>query len=189
MTVEGSVKTAVVVSFALPLILLAVPFLDTTFVLLKRVKYRRPVYRADSEHFHHRMARIGFSQRRTVLYFYAWTLMLAGLALAFRFVPYSDHHGHYRTGWSLLMIALCLLAGAASVYLVFVLEILKFKRAATVSLRRLQPDASEEQIAVSVMEDFETGEFELAREDGADGDGRPQPRAPVRARSGEPGRA
>ena len=36
------------------------------------------------------MARIGFSQRKTVAYLYAWTLMLAGVALALHFVPYSD---------------------------------------------------------------------------------------------------
>ena len=70
---------------------------------------RRP-WLADSEHFHHRLARIGFSQRRTVLYLYAWTLMLAGLAVALRFIPYSDHHGHYRLGWSVLMGALGLIA-------------------------------------------------------------------------------
>ena len=103
-TVEAAVKTAAVVSFVLPLILLAVPFLDTTFVVLKRLKYRQPIYRPDSEHFHHRMARIGFSSRRTIAYLYAWTLMLAGLALALRFVPYSDHKGHLHTGWTLVMV-------------------------------------------------------------------------------------
>ena len=95
-TVEAAVKTTAVVSFVLPLVLLAVPFLDTTFVVLKRVKYRQPIYRGDSEHFHHRMARIGFSSRRTIAYLYVWTLLLAGFALALRFVPYSDHHGHLR---------------------------------------------------------------------------------------------
>ena len=105
-TVEAAVKTTAVVSFVLPLILLAVPFLDTTFVLLKRLKYKQPIYRPDSEHFHHRMARIGFSNRRTIAYLYAWTLMLAGLALALRFVPYSDHHGHLHSGWALVMIAI-----------------------------------------------------------------------------------
>jgi UDP-GlcNAc:undecaprenyl-phosphate GlcNAc-1-phosphate transferase len=126
--VEGSVKTPAVVSFVLPLILLAVPFLDTTFVVLKRLKYKKPIYESDSEHFHHRMARIGFSRRRTIAYLYAWTLMLAGLALALRFVPYSDHHGHLYTGWTLVMAALGLVAVVASVYLVYVLEILKFHR-------------------------------------------------------------
>jgi UDP-GlcNAc:undecaprenyl-phosphate/decaprenyl-phosphate GlcNAc-1-phosphate transferase len=158
-TVEAAVKTAAVVSFVLPLILLAVPFLDTTFVVLKRLKYRQPIYRPDSEHFHHRMARIGFSSRRTIGYLYAWTLMLAGLALALRFVPYSDHKGHLDTGWTLVIVALGLVAVAASVYLVYVLEILKFRHLAAVHLRRLRPDASAAEIERGVAEDLETGEF------------------------------
>src|SRR5271154_3466346 len=159
-TVEAAVKTTAVVSFVLPLILLAVPFLDTTFVVLKRLKYRQPIYQSDSEHFHHRMARIGFSNRRTIAYLYAWTLMLAGLALALRFVPYSDHHGHLHTGWTLVMIALGLLAIAASVYLVYVLEILKFRRLDTTRLRRLRPDASAVEIERDVTRDLETGEMD-----------------------------
>src|SRR5271154_7177795 len=158
--VEAAVKTAAVVSFVLPLILLAVPFLDTTFVVLKRLKYRQPIYRSDSEHFHHRMARIGFSSRRTIAYLYAWTLLLAGLALALRFVPYSDHHGHLHTGWTLVMVALALLAVAASVYLVYVLEILKFRRLDTTRLRRLRPDASAVEIERDVTRDLETGEMD-----------------------------
>ena len=70
-----------------PLVVLAVPFLDTAFVVLKRMKYRRPVYVADQNHFHHRFGRIGFSQRRTVLYLYAWTICVAAFAVALRFVP------------------------------------------------------------------------------------------------------
>ncbi len=159
-TVEAAVKTEAVVSFVLPLILLAVPFLDTTFVVLKRLKYRQPIYRPDSEHFHHRMARIGFSSRRTIAYLYAWTLMLAGLALALRFVPYSDHKGHYYTGWTLVMLGIGLVVAAASVYLVYVLEILKFRRLDAIRLRRLRPDVSPAEIDMDVAKHLETGEFE-----------------------------
>jgi UDP-GlcNAc:undecaprenyl-phosphate GlcNAc-1-phosphate transferase len=169
--VEGSVKTTAVVSFAVPLILLTVPFLDTTFVVLKRIKYHQPFYQPDAEHFHHRMARIGFSQRQTVLYLYAWTLMLAGLALALRFVPYSDHHGHLHTGWSLVMGGLGLVVGAASVYLIYVLEILKFKRLATLRQRRLAPDATDAEIDASVVESLETGEFDVVQTSEAPGRG------------------
>jgi UDP-GlcNAc:undecaprenyl-phosphate GlcNAc-1-phosphate transferase len=123
--VEGDLKTSAAVTLALPLILLAVPFLDTTFVVLKRLKYRRPVYEADQEHFHHRMARIGFSTRRTLLFFYGWTLMLAGYAVALRFIHYSDHHGHLHLGGTLLVVVLGLLVLAASVYLIYVLEIFR----------------------------------------------------------------
>ena len=158
-TVEAAVKTTAVLSFVLPLILLAVPFLDTTFVVLKRLKYKQAIYRPDNEHFHHRMARIGFSSRRTIAYLYTWTLMLAGLALALRFVPYSDHKGHLHTGWALVMLAIGLLVAAASVYLVYVLEILKFRRLDAMRLRRLRPEASPAEIELDVAKDLETGEF------------------------------
>jgi UDP-GlcNAc:undecaprenyl-phosphate/decaprenyl-phosphate GlcNAc-1-phosphate transferase len=150
--VQGSVKTNAILALIFPLIVLAVPFLDTTFVVLKRVKYRRPVYSADRWHLHHRLSNIGFSQRRAVLYLYAWTLIQAGLALALRFVPYSDNGGHFNVGWTLVMIALGLLALAASVYLVYVLEILKFKRV----FARRRPDATD----AEVRAELETGEFD-----------------------------
>jgi UDP-GlcNAc:undecaprenyl-phosphate GlcNAc-1-phosphate transferase len=158
--VEAAVKTAAVVSFVLPLILLAVPFLDTTFVMLKRLKYKQPIYRPDSEHFHHRMARIGFSSRRTIAYLYAWTLLLAGLALALRFIPYSDHKGHLDFGWTMVLAALGAIVVAASVYLVYVLEILKFRRLDAMRVRLLRPDASPAEIDLDVAKHLETGEFQ-----------------------------
>ncbi|MHB1810308.1 MAG: hypothetical protein ACYCU0_13610, partial [Solirubrobacteraceae bacterium] len=93
-------------------------------------------------------------------YLYAWTLMLAGLALALRFVPYSNHHGSYNEGWLLVMILIGLVVAAASVYLVYVLEILKFKRVAAARLHRLRPEASDAEIERDVIRDFETGEME-----------------------------
>jgi UDP-GlcNAc:undecaprenyl-phosphate GlcNAc-1-phosphate transferase len=107
---------------------LAVPILDTGFVVAKRLKYRQPIYQADSWHFHHRMANKGFSQRRTVAYLYAWTIVMAALALALRFVPYSDNHGHFDALWTAVMLVLIAAALAYSVYLVYVLEILKLRR-------------------------------------------------------------
>src|ERR671914_377065 len=123
--IQGVLKTAAVVALFFPLLILAVPALDATFVVAKRIKYRRPVYAADRWHFHHRFTNIGFSQRRTVLYLYGWTLSLAALALAMRFVPYSDDHGHFDAGWTAVMVGFGVLAVAARIYLVLVLEILK----------------------------------------------------------------
>ena len=113
--IQGVLKTAAVVALFFPLLILAVPALDATFVVAKRIKYRRPVYSADRWHFHHRFADIGFSQRRTVLYLYGWTLSLAALALAMRFVPYSDDDGTLNPGWALVIVAFGLVALASSV--------------------------------------------------------------------------
>ena len=158
--VEGAVKTQVVLALVFPLLVLAVPFLDTTFVVLKRLKYGRPVYVADQSHFHHRMNRIGFSQRKTVLYLYAWTLLVAGFAVALRFVPYSDGAGHLNLGWTLVLVAVGLVVLAASVYLVYVLEILKFRRLRERRLRRSDPQLSEEELARDVVTKLETGQFD-----------------------------
>jgi UDP-GlcNAc:undecaprenyl-phosphate GlcNAc-1-phosphate transferase len=136
-SVQGALKTNAVIALALPLMVLAVPILDTGFVVAKRLKYRQPIYQADSWHFHHRMANIGFSQRRTVAYLYAWTMVMAALALALRFVPYSDNHGHFNAGWTALMGVLIAAALAYSVYLVYVLEILKLRRG------RINPETGE----------------------------------------------
>ena len=126
--IQGALKTNAVVALFFPLIVLMVPILDSTFVVAKRLKYRRPIYKADRSHFHHRMANIGFSQRRTLAYLYGWTVAMAGLALALRFVPYTSDRGDFDALWTAVMIAFALVALAASVYLVIVLEILKLRR-------------------------------------------------------------
>ena len=62
--VIGSIKTSAVVALAVPLLILAVPFLDTSFVIAKRLKYHRAPWSADANHFHHRMSRIGLALAR-----------------------------------------------------------------------------------------------------------------------------
>jgi UDP-GlcNAc:undecaprenyl-phosphate GlcNAc-1-phosphate transferase len=161
--VEGTLKTNALIALVGPLVVLAVPFLDTGFVVAKRIKYRRPVYEADRWHFHHRMANIGFSQRRTVLYLYAWMVLMAGIAIALRFIPYSESSGHLRAGWASVMGVLLLIALAASAYLVYVLEILKFRRLTALRVRRMRPAATEDEVDESVTEHLETGEWEAVR--------------------------
>jgi UDP-GlcNAc:undecaprenyl-phosphate GlcNAc-1-phosphate transferase len=165
--VQGALKTNAVIALVFPLVILAVPILDSSFVVAKRIKYGKPVHVADRWHFHHRFANIGFSQRRTVLYLYGWTVSLAALALALRFVPYSDNHGHLHLGWSIAMIAFAIPALVASVYLVLVLEILKLKRFRQFQLRRArmlegEPPPGEAEVDAGVARELETGEFEIA---------------------------
>jgi UDP-GlcNAc:undecaprenyl-phosphate GlcNAc-1-phosphate transferase len=166
--IQGVLKTAAVVALLFPLLILAVPAADATFVVAKRIKYGRPVYSADRWHFHHRFANIGFSQRRTVLYLYGWTLSLAALALAMRFVPYSDDDGTLNLGWALVIAAFGVVALAASIYLVVVLEILKFKRFREREIQR-QVETGEmdaltaEQVAQEIEREVETGEFQAVR--------------------------
>jgi UDP-GlcNAc:undecaprenyl-phosphate GlcNAc-1-phosphate transferase len=126
--VIGAVKTQAALALVFPFLILAVPVLDTAFVVLKRLKYRQPVYHADREHFHHRLDRIGFSVRKTVLLLYGWTFAMASVAVISRFVQPFNSSGDLRWGNAIVLGALFALALAASVFVVYVLEILKFER-------------------------------------------------------------
>jgi UDP-GlcNAc:undecaprenyl-phosphate GlcNAc-1-phosphate transferase len=158
--VVGSLKTGAVLALVAPLAILAIPFLDTGFVIAKRLKYRRKPWSADANHFHHRMARIGFSQRKTVAYLYIWTALMASLAVALRLITHDERH---QPVWIAFLIALALVCLAASVYLVYVLEIFKFKGLRTIELRRANPATTEHEIEESVERDIETGEFERVK--------------------------
>ena len=137
--IEGVLKTAAAVSLVFPLVVLALPILDTSFVILKRLKYRQPIYQADRWHFHHRFSNIGFSQRRTALTLYAWCMMLSAFALAIRFVPAHRH------GWNPVSVVvlggLGVVAAGSSVYVVYTLEILKLRRLR--ALRAARREAAE----------------------------------------------
>ncbi|MBE2319243.1 undecaprenyl/decaprenyl-phosphate alpha-N-acetylglucosaminyl 1-phosphate transferase [Solirubrobacter sp. CPCC 204708] len=161
--VEGTLKTNALIALVGPLVVLAVPLMDTGFVVLKRLKYGRPIYRGDSNHFHHRFYRMKWKTRRYVLWLYAWTAMMAGTAVALRFIPYSERDGTLNGGWALLMGALLLVCLAVSLYLVWVLEIIKLRRVREWQMRRADPDTSEHEIDEQVDRELETGEFGQVR--------------------------
>jgi UDP-GlcNAc:undecaprenyl-phosphate GlcNAc-1-phosphate transferase len=123
-SIQGLLKTASTVVLLLPLLVLAVPILDTSFVVAKRLKYGQPIYGADRSHLHHRFLNIGFSQRRAAVTMWLWCASLAGAALATRFVPFREG-GEWHLWQTVVVVAIGLFALAASVYVVYLLEIVK----------------------------------------------------------------
>jgi UDP-GlcNAc:undecaprenyl-phosphate/decaprenyl-phosphate GlcNAc-1-phosphate transferase len=142
-SVQGLLKTAALATLLFPLLILAVPILDTSFVVAKRLKYRQPVYAADRFHLHHRFMNIGFSQPRAAAYMWIWCGTLAGAALATRFVPFRAH-GEWHVWPTLAVAAIALLALGASVYMVFLLEIVKL---ANPRVRRREAEVRERRTA------------------------------------------
>ena len=123
-SVQGLLKTAALATLVLPLLVLAVPVLDTSFVIAKRLRSGEPIYTADARHLHHRFVRLGFSQRRAVVYLYAWCGTLALAALATRFAP-PHPRGRWDASNLTVDVTVGVLAIAASAYIVYVLEIVK----------------------------------------------------------------
>jgi UDP-GlcNAc:undecaprenyl-phosphate GlcNAc-1-phosphate transferase len=123
-SVAGLLKTASTVVLFLPLLVLAVPIIDTSFVVAKRLKYRQPITGADRSHLHHRFVNIGFSQRRAAVTMWAWTATLGAAALATRFIPFREG-GAWHVAETVAVAAIALTAIAFSVYIVYLLEIVK----------------------------------------------------------------
>ena len=73
-------------------------------------------------------------------------------------MPYSDDDGTLNAGWAVVMAAFGLVALASSVYLVLVLEILKFRRFRERQLRR--QELSQAEIDEEIEREVETGEFD-----------------------------
>jgi UDP-GlcNAc:undecaprenyl-phosphate GlcNAc-1-phosphate transferase len=72
---------------AIPLIVLAVPILDTVLAVVRRARRGRHLFQADKEHLHHRLLEIGHGHRQAVLIMYGWASAIAGLMLALSFIP------------------------------------------------------------------------------------------------------
>jgi UDP-GlcNAc:undecaprenyl-phosphate GlcNAc-1-phosphate transferase len=141
-SVAGLLKTASTVVLFLPLVVLAVPIVDTSFVVAKRLKHGRPIYSADRWHLHHRFVNIGFSQRRAAVTMWAWCGTLGAVALATRFVPFREG-GVWHPWETVAVTVLALVALAFSIYIVYLLEIVKL---ANPRVRRREADEDRERM-------------------------------------------
>ena len=68
-------KNVAVISFIIPIFILAVPILDTLVAIVRRVVQKRPISSPDSSHLHHKLVRLGLTHKQSVLFMYG----LAGL--------------------------------------------------------------------------------------------------------------
>jgi UDP-GlcNAc:undecaprenyl-phosphate GlcNAc-1-phosphate transferase len=135
LAVEGVMKSAATIALAAPLLVMAVPILDTSFVVAKRIKYGRAPWGADHNHFYHRFLRIGFSQRRTAAYLHVWAALLAAYAILLRFVP-PRPGGVWDVSHAVVAAVAGLAVIGASVWMVYVLEILKQRHLEALRIRR-----------------------------------------------------
>ncbi len=139
LAVQGLLKTAAIATLLFPLLILAVPILDTSFVVAKRIKHGEPIYGADRTHLHHRFLNIGYSQKRAALTMWAWCAVLAGAALATRFI-HPHAHGVWHTWPTVAVASIGAVALGASIYMVYLLEIVKL---ANPRIRRREQEARE----------------------------------------------
>lgn len=70
-------KNITLTSFLVPMLLLAIPIMDTLFAILRRLIYHKPLGEPDKNHLHHQLLKLRLSQRKTVLIIYLVDILFA----------------------------------------------------------------------------------------------------------------
>ncbi|MDE1710024.1 MraY family glycosyltransferase [Staphylococcus cohnii] len=70
-------KNITFVSLFFPIVILAVPFIDTLFAMIRRVKKGQRIMQADKSHLHHKLLELGYSHRQTVILIYSIALLFS----------------------------------------------------------------------------------------------------------------
>jgi UDP-GlcNAc:undecaprenyl-phosphate GlcNAc-1-phosphate transferase len=99
--IELRFDNLVEVTFLVPVVVLGLPILDTTLVVLSRIRSGRPIWVAARDHVSHRLVAIGLPVKDAVLLMYWSALCLAWLGLVIS-------RASVEIGWMLLSFVLAL---------------------------------------------------------------------------------
>jgi UDP-GlcNAc:undecaprenyl-phosphate GlcNAc-1-phosphate transferase len=83
LSASWKVAGTTVATLLLPVLVLAVPILDTTLVTVVRLLEGRPVYQGGRDHSSHRLVRFGLSEKNAVLLLASISVCLGGTSLAY----------------------------------------------------------------------------------------------------------
>ncbi|WP_239551041.1 MraY family glycosyltransferase [Halanaerobacter jeridensis] len=74
-------KTITVLTIVISILALGVPMLDTIFAILRRKLAGNPLFKADKEHLHHQLLKIGLKQSEVMIVIYLISIFLAMIAV------------------------------------------------------------------------------------------------------------
>ncbi|CAM2732330.1 MULTISPECIES: glycosyltransferase family 4 protein [Staphylococcus] len=74
-------KNITFISLFFPIVILAVPFIDTLFAMIRRVKKGQHIMQADKSHLHHKLLDLGYTHRQTVILIYSIAFMFSVVSI------------------------------------------------------------------------------------------------------------
>jgi len=74
-------KNVALLSFIIPIIVIAVPVFDTIYAIIRRLMQNRGIAMADKEHLHYQLMKMGYSHREVVLMLYAFSVFFGAMAI------------------------------------------------------------------------------------------------------------
>ncbi|HET7231353.1 MAG TPA: MraY family glycosyltransferase [Longimicrobium sp.] len=87
LSVHGATKSATAVLTVVPVLVLALPLLDTGLAIVRRWLRGRPIFGADERHLHHRLLAIGVTRTRAAVLLAVLASALAMFGLVLFFAP------------------------------------------------------------------------------------------------------
>jgi UDP-GlcNAc:undecaprenyl-phosphate GlcNAc-1-phosphate transferase len=81
LALAGSQKAPTMVAVAIPVVSFGLPILDVALAVVRRFLSGKPLFRGDNDHIHHKLLKLGLSQRTAVLVLYGATAGFALLSL------------------------------------------------------------------------------------------------------------
>ncbi|POA07885.1 glycosyltransferase family 4 protein [Staphylococcus carnosus] len=64
-------------SLFFPIVILAVPFIDTLFAMIRRARKGQKIMQADKSHLHHKLLKLGYTHRQTVILIYSIAILFS----------------------------------------------------------------------------------------------------------------
>ncbi|WP_067728635.1 glycosyltransferase family 4 protein [Oceanobacillus damuensis] len=83
LAVMGLFKNVAIFSLIVPIIILGVPILDTTFAIIRRIIHKKPLSAPDKFHLHHCLIKLGFTHQQSVIIIYAMSGLFSIAAIIF----------------------------------------------------------------------------------------------------------
>ena len=126
-SILGQSKGVTAITLLVPLVALGLPILDTALAILRRLMQGKHLFQADQGHLHHRLIKIGLSQKQVVILVYLVCIYLSLTAFMLSELP---------PGYTLLVLIVL-----ATGFFIF-MEILKFMEAKIEEVLKLQNNNS-----------------------------------------------
>lgn len=82
-------KTTSFVALLVPVVATAIPILDTSLAIIRRLMHKQHLFKPDKKHLHHRLLDLGLTQRQTVYFINFLCVYFGIMAFVLAFIPIS----------------------------------------------------------------------------------------------------
>jgi UDP-GlcNAc:undecaprenyl-phosphate GlcNAc-1-phosphate transferase len=84
---EAQFKGITTFTLLVPVTVIFIPLSDTFFTIFRRLKNKQPIFKADKNHFHHKLVNLGLSQKAVTLICWFVTFIFGVISLGYIFIP------------------------------------------------------------------------------------------------------